>query len=702
MNQPKNLLEVYNLYEKHIQSTHNIKRARNILNETRSAIIRPLLVGLGYQKIIGTNKLSKAELDSAKAFMRKQGLDKLKEARTFQKRGFEILQRSSKTQNIGETRLNQLLIWVQHQDWYTEKTINLDQNCPTSLRLKGLSTGRKITSRQGKYKIYSLPIQKCSPSLQVELQQFFKFLTAPESTGRVTEPIAESTAKQYLGGIRLFLGWFVQYQEISPEELSLSLLIPKLTKDELYDLSKQQQKKLWKQHQITLETWLCKYLEFLREIVHSESPRTKKSRLVVLSTLGKFIYHKEVEQASDYAKIPILKTIGNYLLAASREERDWQLQKRYVTQQDKKWPEAIPNQTVLTTVREKVLEPLRQECRLRNKDGKPRYGVGPVSALQRYLIWSFLADMPARRQEEYRKLKITLTCPIQRPKEVPPDGLYHPLPSDRKRDKRYDDSLKDNYLYKTYFHKKKFYKDGIWVLDIQSYKTWKVYGPQSIVISNRQFDDGTCLYDYIESYLYGYWMPGGRKNQMLYDWWQSNLLGCRGRWVNSGRNECNPADVCCIQEKHDPEIWSWGYLFVNASAGLRFNSSKFAAFIQITARRLIGKSISPHTMRYIWATWAYQLHLDNQKKESLAYAMGHSLTTLKKMYERCTPAEKRRPIEQAVERLLFNDFTIFDELPPPNTSIASTPDKEELIRQLQNLTPEQRQSLAAMLHQKIM
>ncbi|MCF4967147.1 hypothetical protein [Nostoc sp. CMAA1605] len=702
MNKPKDLLELYNRYEEHIQAIHDSKRAKNLLNETRSAVMRTLVVGLGYQGIIGTGKMSLAELNSTKEFMKTQGVEKLKEARMAFRQGCLILQRSSKIQNIGETKLKQLLTWVQEQSWWTEKPIKLDQNCPTPLKQKGLSPGRKITNRRGKNKNYSLPINNISPSLQAELQEFFDFLTAPFYRGRVIEPIAESTAKQYLAVIRLLLGWFVKHQGFSPEELSLSLLVPKLTKDELYDLSKQQQDKRWKQLQIQLATWLCEFLRFLIEVVDSESPRTKVSRIVVLAALGKFIYCDQVEQISDYANIPILKTVGQYVNDASREVKDWQRQKRYVTQQEKKWPEPIPNQTVLTTVHEEVVEPLRQKCRVRSKDGNPRYGAGPVLALQRYLIWSFLAYMPARRQEEYRNLKISLSCPIQRPKDVPPDGLYHPLPPGRKREKRYDGSVGDNYLYKTYSHKGKFYKHGIWILDIQAYKNWKVYGPQSIVIPNRLFDDDTCLYDYLESYLYGYWMPGGRNNQMFYDWWQPELLGCRGRWVHSGRNECNPADVCCIRDKSDPEIWSWGYLFVSAIAGRPLDASKFTVLVQNTARALIGKSLSPHTMRYVWATWAYQLQLDDQKKESLAYAMGHSLTTLKKMYERCTPAEKRRPIEQAIERLIFDDMTFLEQPLPVKKSSASTPDKEELIHRLQDLTPEQRQELLKLLRQKSM
>ncbi len=41
---------------------------------------------------------------------------------------------------------------------------------------------------------------------------------------------------------------------------------------------------------------------------------------------------------------------------------------------------------------------------------------------------------------------------------------------------------------------------------------------------------------------------------------------------------------------------------------------------------------------------------------SLAYAMGHSVETLRKIYDRRRPAQKRRPIEQAVLNLVQQSY----------------------------------------------
>jgi hypothetical protein len=94
-------------------------------------------------------------------------------------------------------------------------------------------------------------------------------------------------------------------------------------------------------------------------------------------------------------------------------------------------------------------------------------------------------------------------------------------------------------------------------------------------------------------------------------------------------------------------------------------------------------------MRYIWATWAYQVQLNDAKFRSLAYAMGHKVETLRQMYERCTPEEKRRPIEEAIDELLF------DQLPEPD--VETLPHFQGLLQQLQQLSPTEREQLMAAL-----
>jgi len=254
---------------------------------------------------------------------------------------------------------------------------------------------------------------------------------------------------------------------------------------------------------------------------------------------------------------------------------------------------------------------------------------------------------------------------------MPADGLYHPLPPDEVRLKDYNGTFQDNYLYKTYTHKGKSHCNGVWVLNIQKYKTAKTYGPQSIIIPNREFTDGTCLYDYIERYLYGWWMPGVSV---------SHQVGQQGEWLTAGRACFSPSDTSYISNRTKSNLWSWGYFFIKPVVGLSYNTSNFKDVVTVAAHRLTGKRLTPHTLRYIWATWAFQVGLTDHQKESLAYAMGHDIKTLLEMYDKCTPDEKRRPIEEAIDTIFKK--AIEQEQQPS----SSTDDVEELASHLKQLS----------------
>ena len=675
MNSPKNLLEVYQLYSKYLETIHDSKTLKNILNEIRSALLRFLLVGLGAEIHFSSKKMTFAEVELAKKLIEVQPVSKLLVARTALEEGLEKLGASKASRNTYGRRLEQLLIWSEQQLWWPDNQSDganpKNKYCPKIRKGNGKVSASTLTERNSMHCTYQLQPEEISLSLAAELKNFYEYLSSSEWPGRLTKPIAVSSASWYLKQIRLILGWFYRYQGIALEELNLDLLIPKITSESLSGLTPAQKQELWSNKKLVIDTWICNYLKFLREKMESFSPRTKKTKMDALSALNKFIYHEEVYCLKDYNNIPIAKVISKHSRNISKEIKEWSNQKRYVVSQDQKWPETLPGKTALTTVRQQILEPLRQECRFKYDNWHTREGNTIAMSLQRYLVWSFLADMPPRRQEEYRSLQISLYCPILRPSDVPADGLYHPLLPDEVRLKDYNCTFQDNYLYKTYTHKGKSHCNGIWVLNIQKYKTAKTYGPQSIIIPNREFTDGTCLYDYIERYLYGWWMPGVSV---------SHQVGQQGEWLTAGRACFSPSDTSYISNRTKSNLWSWGYFFIKPVVGLSYNTSNFKDVVTVAAHRLTGKRLTPHTLRYIWATWAFQVGLTDHQKESLAYAMGHDIKTLLEMYDKCTPDEKRRPIEEAIDTILFK--AIEQEQQPS----SSTDDVEELASHLKQLS----------------
>ncbi len=660
-NKPNNLLDVYELYIEHLNSHYSGKRCKTYVQEIGYTFTSNVLIGLGYPHIPSGTKSTLAEIEASRLFMKSQNLNKLVKLRIAQREGFRLVYRSHKMQEIYQRSLEKFLAWCENQSWWPEeRSFQYSPSsqqfcCPTLQSEYGSKANKTLTHRQGKHIIYKLQPNEKSPNLKAELNEFYQFLTQPEHPERIGNGIKDSCADNYLRTILLIFGWFYRFEEVSLDKLSLSLLIPKVCKEDLRKLSEREQRKLWNKHRKYLELWLNRYWTFLRESMQSTSPRTRNGKLNGLAALGRFQYRTEVEVLSDYQNIPILQVIENHHKENSRKVTDWNVNKRFVSNQEQKWPDVKEGQTALSAVRQNILEPLRLECWPKYKGNKPRGGSAIAKSAQRFLAWFFLAGLPARRQEEYRDLKLALSCPVQRPpfSELPEKGVYHPLPPSTMRDQRHDGTIKDNYIYKTYVHNGKFYESGLWVLDIQEYKKVDKYGPQLIMIKNRLFNDGTYLYDYFEHYLYGWWLPGGRKKQQIYDWWDQNLKGRRGRWISMGRAELEPCDACYINHDEQYGFGAWGYFFVRPLSGQRNKANQFEDLVETAAHHYTGKQISPHTMRSVWATWAYQVGLTDQQKSSLAYAMGHGLRTLRALYERSSPDEKRRPIEEAIDQLFF-------------------------------------------------
>ncbi|MEH2458804.1 hypothetical protein [Nostoc sp.] len=692
MQVPNNLLLVYEMYVEEINLTKP-EKSRTILNELRTTLLHHLLPEFGYVRTQLGRKMTANEVESAIKYMEKLPISKLLKMRQALQSAFEKNNVSKHSRNTYGSRIEQFLNWAAQQIWWPgSRQAKLKLECSPSMRTQhGLTSSSKLTERLGTYRKYILKPQETPPILRAKLDELYAYLTEPYWPGRIVQPVQKSTSDEYMKNIRLFLGFLHRFQKVPLEELSLELIVPLITEEKLESLTASQQNKLWKYHKKALEQFLCSYFQFLKDFNSSVSPHTQMGKVNAIVTIAKFLYAQEVETDSDYRAIPLFSTIDNRLKEVSLELESWRNNKHSVSDWSKRWPDVPPGQTALQVIQERIVEPLRWECRPRNKRGDFRRSFLIAISFQSYLKWALLAYLPARRQEEYRKLKIALSCPIERPKDIPPDGLYQPLPPDNQRERGNNGMVADNYLYFTYNHDNQYYPKGIWVLSTNKYKTMKKYGGQSIIIPNREFDDGHCFYDYIERFLYGWWTNEGYKNTLLYDWWQPESQGRRGRWLSSGRMEFNPMDTCCLPSNSQSALWAWGYVFVVPKCGIPATASSFARIFETISHRFLKKRISPHMMRYVWATWGLQIGLSDPELRSLAYAMGHSVETLRQMYERCTPVEKRRPIEEAIaQRLLAPDDKKSQSL-PLNLGV------NELLQMAMQLKPIERQELIARL-----
>jgi len=234
-------------------------------------------------------------------------------------------------------------------------------------------------------------------------------------------------------------------------------------------------------------------------------------KLTALQRVGYYLYRHQVRRNQDYKTIPILNALEEKIKEVGQVKKKWDKTRTYVANQTGKWIDPVEGETVLTTLRRELLEPMRISCRPRRKNGVFCEPDVIARDLLHYLKWAFILDLPPRRQKAYRTTEIALTCPIQKPADVPTDSCYFPLPPPEERKKNIDGTLADNYLYKVYSDEGVLYPAGLWILELRSYKTDDTYGVYTMKIPERTFEDGTTFYNHLEHYLCGWWIAGGRK-----------------------------------------------------------------------------------------------------------------------------------------------------------------------------------------------
>jgi len=533
-----------------------------------------------------------------------------------------------------------------------------------------------LMPQKGKPLKYRIADSDISPTLQGQLDEFQVFMADPDNSSRCFDDLEESTASGYDYGVKLWLGWLLEYDDptLQPANLTLENLVPLITEESLESLTTKQRKTFWAKEQRQLEGQINRYFEFLRTKQHADSPRTRLLKLATLLILAKFLYAAEVEEKADYKHLPLIRTLQKRIGKERKAVKQWEKDRQYVADQSRKWPEAPAGQTVLEYTQETVIESLRLECRPRQSTGDFCKGHIIAKSLLIYLLFADMGLLLPGRQQEPRSYRIALSCPIQRPETVPADGVYWPLPPDWTREKRRrDGSLDDNYLYKVYYHDGQFYEEGVWVREKCHYKTHRFHGKRIGVIDNFRFEDGHHFYDYIERYLCGQWYVGPFRREQRYDWWDSQLRGSQGKWLSKGRAELSSADTPMFVHEGKSEVWVSSYLFLNFDNGQPFTDHQMSEFFARNSYRILGKRITPHTFRYMWATWAFQMELSDAELGSLAHGMGLTVKTLRKMYERVSPTEKNRPINKVMQKLF-----------PWQFKQTLEPDKGDRLREVQD------------------
>ncbi|GAB4383603.1 MAG: hypothetical protein Kow00121_45730 [Elainellaceae cyanobacterium] len=656
---PNSFHEVYVLYREHIFATNPLPKAEATWNTSKTAILRFVLYEFGFERENPRAKMTKAEVEAAEEFLKTVSIRSLTRVRGAIAKALKTLEATESSRNTYTSRINQFIEWAEQQVWWItsrSKNKTLWSQCCPPIRTGDTIRHPKLIPGKGPLEKYTLKEQQLPESTRLKLRAMIKFLTEPNNSERSFKRIEESTANGYRVSVLLILGWFHKFRNPSVplEELSLDLVFPVFDEDFLDGMSEKELKKFWRTQKADLKKWLCDYRTFLQQFQHSYSPYTWLSKLEAVLAVARYQWANEIEHKDDYRNIPTMRQLREELGALQEEMNAWSESGRYAADQTQKWPDVPEGKNVLEVIQETVVEQLRLRC-------KPRTGVRaqvrPSMAIavcqQRFLMWVEHALIPSHRQQVARTEQVATSCPIQKPSEVPRDGLYQPLPPDSVLPKRHDNSVEANFLCRLYSYKGKDYPGGVWIRVIRDYKTWKTHGDQEYVIPNQTFNDGSQLYDYIERYLYGYWLPGSFRGSYTYTWGQPELEGQQGKWISAGRAEFNPIDCCSVNTSNQVH-WTWGNLFLMPTQGIPLSDISFSSAFATASLSTTGKWITPHILRSVWATWGYEQGLSDAELRSLAYSMGMTVETLRKTYERCTSEEKRKAIEKLLEERLLN------------------------------------------------
>jgi len=86
---------------------------------------------------------------------------------------------------------------------------------------------------------YGLQPQEITPSLLAELDDLKRFCCDDFYPNRVINTCGEPTAENYVYQVKLVLGWFLRYHnpDLTPADLTLTLLVPFVEEEELDELS---------------------------------------------------------------------------------------------------------------------------------------------------------------------------------------------------------------------------------------------------------------------------------------------------------------------------------------------------------------------------------------------------------------------------------------------------------------------------------
>ena len=271
---------------------------------------------------------------------------------------------------------------------------------------------------------YSLQPMDEYPICQVELQEFYQFMTLPSVDSQEETPIRPTTANIYIRHAKLFLGWYwsihlpaTQQQSFSKELLSLYVIFP--TKDKIHANSILQYI-LWLRttryiavsYEANLLRGLCKLLKFRYRKESSDSSNNNNINNESGTADGLKSKNDDTTTTTSFNDIPVIRELRKLHRDANRR----QAVAPRVSNEDHKWlswPDYIQvvqrtKDDLLSHIQDYETSQKRLEIQKNPKQHQRMLDIQRrrVAVMyQKYLILSFFANVPDR-QRTIRELEI--------------------------------------------------------------------------------------------------------------------------------------------------------------------------------------------------------------------------------------------------------------------------------------------------------
>jgi hypothetical protein len=638
VNAPQSVLEALELAERELKTIRLI----------RTSLQRYVVPEWGGPEAKPGEQVSYAAIE----FLRTVPLEKLLDASRTQERYFDRIQADKGCRRRNRYYLKQFVQWVHQKRWLVlldpssrEPQFNRFNQPKGQRRISAQDLRTTGTKHPPAYSLGTHPQDwvlvddrklLANPCLDKELQQLREFGSKSRKAKQV---------EQQIGHIREILGYLHRIQKVPLESLCLDLLIPFVqlrfseedfggteafavnARGQLLDPVRAEQtlamaeamaqRQAKKKADVTLKIVEAFFNWRQQELANCGqpeglSPASKREVLGALIFASKYQFRDQtdLEETDNFEDISVVRRLR---LRLNQESLDAQKTQKQIRKRSVSWAQAMQ---VFEKQRLQTLEyhlASRDRHRKTGKQIRRRSATSIALDLQKTVVCGLMVLIPTDRQQTYRRLEYGKTLK---------NGYF--LDDDCEQFVDRDVPADPN-------------EASFWI-NLEDFKTAETYGEFWYPVPNVQFADGTTFYQYIASFLWGFWDEAG----VFPTYYKEQHKHWQG-WIDAEGQRCGWR--AALYPQHD-------LIFTMPVAKTPFDENAFCSMIRSLFVRFTQESgqavpVTPHSLRHMLSTYLDRLGIAGEEEKSFAYVLHHSPEVHQGRYvykdnmTRITPAVKR-------------------------------------------------------------